>query len=94
MGTLRSYISPYTLFQDESGSLRIENPDTQIEYLENGQQLYISRANFAHPTKENWFPFIGVGSTKSEAVASMNLLLNKKISAEDHANFLNNNYYF
>jgi len=91
MSFFRSYVNSYVISQHEDGGLEVENPDVTCEYLENGRVIYCSQANLVFPTNEI---LIGVGSLRAEAIRNMNVILNKKISAKDRTNFLENNCFF
>lgn len=86
-------VNPYKLLQHETGELGVENPTVTVDYLENGRCVYYGQAKFAFPSKEKGYSFTGISSNRAEAIKMLNNLLNKKISAEDRTNFLNNNYF-
>ena len=89
----RSRANPYVICQCENGDIKVENPDVTCEYLENGRIIYCSQAKLVFSTKKDIFNFIGVSPIRSEAIRNMNEQINKKVSAKDRTNFLDNNYF-
>jgi len=81
----------YRIIVLDNGNLFLENPEIIEEELENGNILYFSGVKMAWPTRQDITTFQEVGLTRASAKTALNIALNKKISAPERTNFLENN---
>lgn len=71
----------------DSGRIWIFNPHVEEDHLENGQILFWATAALPHDALQ------GIGTTRFQAVKSLNDSLNNKIGTQ-YADFIERNYFF